>query len=95
MPEAMRERLQRIVVHSLEDTDNRDGWCRWRTDLRYDDLLQLGYVERSETWKDVLLRPTDAGLAFLTDAHPSAVDEAKAESEAHKPNTPSPTEAPQ
>jgi hypothetical protein len=64
--------LQFVARRSLEDTDARDGWCRWSepedAPWRFQDykpLVTLGLLERRETWKDILLRLTDTGWAAL------------------------------
>ena len=64
--------LQHVARHSLEDTDARDGWCRWSepedASWRFQDykpLVTLGLLERRETWKDILLRLTPAGWEAL------------------------------
>lgn len=65
--------LQHIARRSGEDTDSRGGWCRWSTSDRwpwawadYKPLVERGLIERRETFKDVLLKLTDAGWAFLS-----------------------------
>jgi hypothetical protein len=65
---AQRAALRWIISNAAEDRDSRDGWCRWATledeRWRWDDyrpLVAAGLVERRETWKDVLLKPTPAG----------------------------------
>lgn len=64
--------LRHVAHRAGEDTDSRDGWCRWSTSDRwpwqwddYRPLVDDGLLERRETWKDVLLRLTDAGWAVL------------------------------
>jgi hypothetical protein len=64
--------LQHVARGSLEDTDNRNGWCRWGEpehapwDFQdYKPLVAAGLLERRETWKDILLRLTDAGMEAL------------------------------
>ncbi len=67
--------ILRFVAHSsAEDTDSRDCWCRWRTVLKhpwawhdYKPLVASGLLDRQETWKDVLLRLTEAGWAAVND----------------------------
>lgn len=68
-----RQILQHIARRAAEDTDNRDGWCRWSTSDRwpwewddYKPLVADGLLDRRETWKDVLLRLTDDGWEALT-----------------------------
>jgi hypothetical protein len=66
--------LQHVAHAAGEDTDNRDGWCRWSTQPDvwpwdwndYKPLVDLGLLERKETWKDVLLRLTPAGWIALS-----------------------------
>lgn len=60
--------LQHVAHRSGEDTDARDGWCRWSTSDRwpwrfhdYKPLVAQGLLERRETWEDILLKLTDAG----------------------------------
>lgn len=64
--------LQHVAHHAGEDTDNRDGWCRWGepedAPWRFQDykpLVTLGMLERRETWKDILLKLTPAGWMAL------------------------------
>lgn len=64
--------LQHVARAAAEDTDNRDGWCRWgggeNDPWRFEDykpLVAAGLLERKETWKDVLLRPSPAGWSLL------------------------------
>jgi len=65
--------LRHVAYHASEDTDNRDGWCRWSTQpgvwpWEWDDykpLVAHGLLERRETWADVLLRLTKAGWLAL------------------------------
>jgi hypothetical protein len=64
--------LQFVARHAGEDSDNRDGWCRWgepeNSPWRFQDykpLVTRGLLERRETWKDVLLRLTEAGWTAL------------------------------
>jgi hypothetical protein len=64
--------LQHVARRAGEDTDSRDGWCRWSTSDRwpwewhdYRPLVASGLLERRETWKDVLLRLTDEGWQRL------------------------------
>jgi hypothetical protein len=64
--------LRWIAHNAAEDRDGRDGWCRWGvpegepwTFDAYKPLVALGLVERRETWKDVLLRPTESAWAYL------------------------------
>jgi hypothetical protein len=66
--DAQRAALRWIISNAAEDQDNRDGWCRWGipegdpwTWDDYRPLVTAGLVERRETWKDVLLKPTSAG----------------------------------
>jgi len=66
--------LRHVAHRAAEDTDNRDGWCRWGynperdpwTFQDYKPLVVRGLLERRETWKDILLRLTDAGWAYLS-----------------------------
>jgi hypothetical protein len=68
--------LQHVAHRAAEDTDNRDGWCRWSTQpgvwpWGWDDyrpLVDLGLLERKETFKDILLRLTPAGWMALNAA---------------------------
>jgi hypothetical protein len=69
--------LQHVARRSLEDTDSRDGWCRWsepeNSPWRFEDykkLVAFGLLERRETWKDILLRLTDAGWSALKASDP-------------------------
>jgi hypothetical protein len=64
--------LRWIAHNAAEDRDDRDGWCRWGIPEgnpwewdAYKPLVVYGLIERRETWKDVLLRPTDAAWSFL------------------------------
>jgi hypothetical protein len=66
--------LQHVAHSAGEDTDNRDGWCRWSTSDQwpwawddYRPLVDRGLLERKETWKDILLKLTLAGWAALED----------------------------
>ena len=73
----MITRLERLILQyvargSAEDTDNRDGWCRWGEpenapwDFQdYKPLVTRGLLERRETWKDILLKLTPAGWEAL------------------------------
>lgn len=72
MSDLDRQILQFVARGSLEDTDSRDGWCRWsepeNAPWRFQDykpLVTLGLLERKETWKDILLRLTEAGWMAL------------------------------
>jgi hypothetical protein len=74
--------LQYVARGSLEDTDNRDGWCRWGEPERapwdfqdYKPLVVAGLLERRETWKDILLRLTAAGWLALHSAPDVALPE--------------------
>jgi hypothetical protein len=75
-PSVGRAILQHVARSAAEDTDNRDGWCRWSTQpgvwpWEWDDykpLVNLGLLERKETWKDILLRLTPAGWLGLNSA---------------------------
>ncbi len=65
--------LQHVARSAAEDTDSRDGWCRWSTSDRwpwawdsYKPLVERGLLKRRETWKDVLLKLTDEGWAVLS-----------------------------
>jgi hypothetical protein len=65
--------LQHVAHSAGEDTDSRDGWCRWATSDQwpwewadYKPLVERGLLERRETWKDVLLRLTPAGWTALS-----------------------------
>jgi hypothetical protein len=67
--------LQHVAHRAGEDTDKRDGWCRWSTGPQfpwewddYKPLVDLGLLERQETWKDILLRLTAAGWLALNSA---------------------------
>jgi hypothetical protein len=64
--------LQHVARRSAEDTDNRDGWCRWSTSDRwpwdwhdYKPLVSRGLLARREDWKDVMLKLTEAGWSAL------------------------------
>jgi len=64
--------LQYVARGSMEDTDARDGWCRWGVpedapwDFQdYKPLHDRGLLERKETWKDILLRLTPVGWEAL------------------------------
>jgi hypothetical protein len=70
-----RDILRHIAHRAAEDTDNRDGWCRWSEPenalWRFEDykpLVTSGLLERRETWKDILLKLTDAGWMALYSA---------------------------
>lgn len=72
--------LQHVAHRAGEDTDSRDGWCRWSTSdawpWEWDDykpLVDRGWLERGETFKDVLLRLTPAGWTLL--AAPGVVED--------------------
>lgn len=74
--------LQHVARRSLEDTDNRDGWCRWsepqNAPWRFQDykpLVTTGLLERRETWKDILLKLTSAGWMALHSAPDVALSE--------------------
>jgi hypothetical protein len=65
--------LQFIARESMEDRDDRDGWCRWGEEegapwrfQDYKSLVMAGLLERRETWKDILLRLTDEGWTALS-----------------------------
>jgi hypothetical protein len=65
--------LQHVARRSLEDTDARDGWCRWGEPedapwrfRDYKPLVALGLLECRETYKDILLKLTPAGWAALS-----------------------------
>lgn len=74
MTDALTLKILRWVArHSAEDTDNRDGWCRWAEPedspwqfQDYKPLVVAGLLERRETWKDILLRLTERGWAVLS-----------------------------
>lgn len=73
--EINRAILQHVARRAAEDTDSRDGWCRWSTSDRwpwkwhdYVPLVNLGLLQRKETWKDVLLRLTPVGWLALNSA---------------------------
>lgn len=64
--------LQYVARGSLEDTDDRDGWCRWGEPQDapwafqdYKPLVERGFLERRETWKDILLKLTEKGVQAL------------------------------
>lgn len=67
-----RRILQHVAHRGGEDTDNRDGWCRWSTSDRwpwqwddYKPLVERGLLDRRESWKDVMLKLTQAGWMAL------------------------------
>jgi hypothetical protein len=64
--------LRHVARSAAEDTDSRDGWCRWSTSddwpWAWDDYRPLyvhDLLDRRETWKDVLLRPSEYGWSLL------------------------------
>lgn len=74
MADLERAILQHVARRSAEDTDGRDGWCRWSISdawpwewSDYKPLVSRGLLERRESWKDVLLKLTDAGWEALGD----------------------------
>jgi hypothetical protein len=74
--------LQHVAHRAAEDTDNRDGWCRWSTSdewpWEWDDykpLVDRGWLARRETWKDILLKLTPAGWLLLNTASTAELPE--------------------